>query len=91
MDGRGDLCAAGATEARVVRENAESKSRRYLGEGRLTVEHVDARRVEATCRGSGAVYAVAWTLGEGWTCSCPALGRCSHRLALMAVVVRERT
>ena len=25
---------------------------------------------------------------SGWTCSCPALGRCAHVLALQAVTVR---
>jgi hypothetical protein len=72
-----------------VRENAESKSRRYLGEGRLIVEQVDANLVRATCRGSGAVYDVGWTAMFGWSCSCPAKGRCSHLLALQAVTVRD--
>ena len=25
--------------------------------------------------------------GAGWTCDCPAFGRCSHLLALMRVVL----
>lgn len=75
----------------MTRENAASKSRRLLGEGRLIVERVDKDLVRATCRGSGAVYDVGWTLELGWSCSCPAIGRCSHLLALQAVTVRNQT
>jgi hypothetical protein len=72
----------------VSRENAQTKARRYLGEHRLVVEHCDANLVRATCRGSGAVYDVGWTPALGWSCSCPALGRCAHLLALQGVTVR---
>jgi hypothetical protein len=41
-------------------------------------ERVDARARIGECRGSGVVYVVAWTAVAGWTCSCPALGRCAH-------------
>jgi uncharacterized Zn finger protein len=70
------------------RENAEAKGRRYLTEGRLTLERVDASGVRATCRGGGVIYDVAWAPGDGWSCSCPARGRCAHRVALELVVVR---
>jgi uncharacterized Zn finger protein len=72
-----------------VRENAHAKAARYLAEARLTVEQVNKDLVRATCRGSGAVYDVGWTSMFGWSCSCPAKGRCSHLLALMAVTVRQ--
>jgi hypothetical protein len=71
----------------MSRESAYAKSVRYLGEARLTIEHVDAEAIRATCRGSDAIYSAGWTPELGWTCSCPALGRCSHLLALMAVTV----
>jgi uncharacterized Zn finger protein len=76
------------TVAVPSRESAEAKGRRYLVEGRLTVEHVDASGVRATCRGGGIVYDVAWAPGDGWSCSCPARVRCAHRVALELVVVR---
>jgi uncharacterized Zn finger protein len=71
-----------------MREDAFAKGQRYLTEGRLTVDHVDATRVLATCRGDGARYDVGWTEEFGWSCSCPALGRCAHLRALMLVTVR---
>jgi uncharacterized Zn finger protein len=71
-----------------LREGAEAKGRRYLGEGRLTVERVDARSVRATCRGSGAAYVCGWD-GTTWFCSCPARSRCAHPVALQLVTVAE--
>jgi len=73
----------------VTRENARAKGMRYLGEGRLTVLYVDPDRVQAECRGTGAVYRLRWSEDEGWTCTCPARGRCSHLWALLSVAVRE--
>lgn len=35
------------------RENAETKGRRYVAEGRLLVQHVDERSIRAACRGGG--------------------------------------
>jgi hypothetical protein len=69
-----------------VRENAAAKARRYLSEGRLIVERVDRHGVVATCRGDGALHRCRWEPSTGWWCSCPARGRCSHLLALGAVV-----
>jgi hypothetical protein len=70
------------------RESAAVKGRRYLTEGRLTVERVDGALVSGMCRGdSGELY----TLGYGpqaWHCDCPALRRCSHLTALMLVTRR---
>lgn len=67
-----------------MRESAEAKGRRYLAEGRLIISVAGRDRIDATCRGSGEVYAVTYRRG-GWSCSCPALGRCSHLTALMLV------
>jgi uncharacterized Zn finger protein len=70
------------------RESVETKARRYLAEGRLTVLGVDAEGVRATCRGRGAVYRLGWN-GNDWYCTCPARQRCCHLIALQLVVVRE--
>jgi hypothetical protein len=68
-----------------VRENAATKARRYLTEGRLVITHVSDRRALATCRGDGHVYRLTVN-GDEWTCTCTARGRCSHLLALGSVV-----
>jgi hypothetical protein len=72
----------------VVRENALSKGRRYVSEGRLVVRSVDAENARAECRADGAIYAVGFQKGR-WFCSCPALGRCSHQHALGLVTAFE--
>ena len=72
----------------MTRENARAKGARYLAEHRLTVLRVDTERVEGECRGGGAVYRLGWQDGR-WRCDCPALGTCSHLIALQAVTVRE--
>ena len=64
-----------------MRENAEAKGRRYLVEGRLVVEHVAGGEIRAHCRGAGAAYQLGRNRGR-WYCDCPALGRCSHLVAL---------
>ncbi len=71
-----------------MRENAERKGRRYISEGRLTIERVDVAGIRATCRGAGALYSLGYENGR-WHCSCPAAGRCAHLVALMLVCVRE--
>jgi uncharacterized Zn finger protein len=68
----------------VPRENAEAKGRRYLVEGRLVVERVAGGEIRARCRGGGAVYELGLERGE-WFCNCPALGLCSHLVALQLV------
>lgn len=65
-----------------MRENAAAKARRYLVEGRVLVERVDRHLVIATARGDGAVHRCTWTPARGWSCSCPARGRCCHLLAV---------
>jgi hypothetical protein len=72
----------------VTRETARAKGARYLVEHRLTVLRVDKDRVDAECRGGGAVYRLGWQDGK-WSCDCPALTTCSHLYALWAVTVRE--
>jgi hypothetical protein len=66
------------------RENAETKGRRYLVEGRLLVERVDSNGIVATCRGNGAKYRLGHN-GTVWGCTCRARGICSHLTALRLV------
>lgn len=72
----------------MPREDAASKARRYLTEGRLTVHRVTDDLIAASCRGDSAVvYRVVWDPG-GWTCTCPAVTpKCSHVRALKLVVL----
>lgn len=81
-----------STEACVVmHENAQTKARRYLTEGRLVVSIVHANRVRATCRGDGRIYELDVD-HDVWSCSCEARGRCSHLLALGSVIaIKENT
>jgi hypothetical protein len=72
-----------------VRESVERKAERYLAERRLTIDVVSAGLIAATCRSDGVAYSVGWTPSAGWTCSCPARGRCAHLLALKLVAVRS--
>lgn len=77
------------------RENAATKGRRLLIEGRLDVKRVVtegdlAGLIVATCRGdSGEVYQLGFDPRPGqrkWRCTCPELrGNCSHLHALKLV------
>jgi uncharacterized Zn finger protein len=73
----------------MLPENAASRGRRYLVEGRLHVRRADEHRILARCRGdSEAVYAVGYERErEGWFCTCPAKRRCSHMVALQLVAL----
>ena len=59
------------------RESVDEKARRYLGEGRGTVDYADTYTVRATARASDAVYRVGF---GGGACAndCPAWGHCAH-------------
>jgi hypothetical protein len=71
----------------VEYEDAATKARRLLTEGRLAVRSVDAERMVARCRGDSAeMYDVGFD-PAGWHCSCPGHGRCSHARALRLVVL----
>jgi hypothetical protein len=71
----------------VSRENVQAKGRRYLTEGRLIVERVDAAGIRAICRGMGAVYTLGYE-NERWYCICPARDTCAHLTALQLVTRR---
>lgn len=70
----------------MSRENAEAKGRRYLTEGRLLLLSVGSR-IKARCQGGGEIYTVGYESGS-WYCTCPAVGRCCHLVALQLVTVR---
>lgn len=72
-----------------MRENAAAKGRRLLTEGRLCVVAIDetSATASAECRGdSGMTYIVGRDEAGRWFCACPAMGRCSHVIALQLVV-----
>ena len=69
----------------MPRENAMTKARRLLSEGRVTIVHADEGGVAALVRGDTAMtYRVTHAGGE-WRCDCPARTRCSHVQAVMLV------
>jgi hypothetical protein len=62
-----------------MREDAATKARRYVSEGRLTIRLVNAEEIRAQARGDGAVYELGFLPGRGWWCECPAVtDRCGH-------------
>lgn len=66
----------------MIREAAPAKGRRYLTEGRLVITRCTPSRVDATCRGNGAIYRLGFK-GGVWRCSCPARSdACAHLIAL---------
>jgi hypothetical protein len=79
-----------AKEVEQLRQNAQAKGRRYLTEGRLVITHADGDRVRATCRGDGCVYELE-VKGEDRACTCPAMGRCAHLIALGSVTAPRGT
>lgn len=73
-----------------MREDARTKARRLLAEGRVLLVRVVDRDVDAVVRGdSAAFYRVTHHAGS-WSCSCPAVGTlCSHTRAAMLVTVPQ--
>lgn len=89
MTARGiDLLADGLLLRLGRRENAQTKSVRYLVLGRVQVRRVDDKGVLANVRGDGFLWTVLYEHGA-WACDCPARQACSHLLAVRAVVVVE--
>lgn len=74
----------------VTREAADMKARRYLTEGRVLVTGVSGDTVNAVVRGDAALHRVQCDRRWGWRCSCPAVGRCSHLLAVGLVTAGGR-
>ena len=72
-----------------MRENAASKAKRYLTEGRVVITQVVPGRVDAIVRGDGTVYASSYH-GGTWTCSCPArTAECCHLRAVRLVTAPD--
>lgn len=72
--------------SRMTREITVAKGRRYLAEGRLTVIRVDGDLADAVVQGDTGQHHVGHD-PDGWHCTCPARGRCSHIAALQLVTV----
>lgn len=72
----------------VGRENASTKARRLLVEGRVLIRRVLDGEVRALVRGdSGELREVVFERSQ-WFCSCPSRGgSCSHTLAVMSVTL----
>jgi uncharacterized Zn finger protein len=75
---------------RLFKENAPTKAMRYLVEGRILIRLVSDSAVSAQVRGR-EIYTVEHAPGRGWSCTCPARGRCAHRLAVAHVVAQGDT
>ena len=75
----------------MPREDAATKARRLLVEGRVTIRTLSDDLIEARVRGDSARhYDVIWE-PSGWSCDCDALSRCSHTRAVQLVVLEPRT
>jgi uncharacterized Zn finger protein len=74
----------------VVREAAAGKARRYLAEGRVVMIRVTESTALARVRGDGEVHTVTAN-PKFSSCTCPAVGRCAHELAVGLVVTLPRT
>lgn len=74
-----------------MREDAPTKARRYLTEGRIIVTGVGTETITALCRGDGVVYQLGWNATDDWLCDCKAMSpRCSHLLALKLVCIATK-
>jgi uncharacterized Zn finger protein len=73
----------------VTRESAETKARRYLTEGRITIVRVAGDDVRALARGDGVIYRLGHHVRRGWWCECPARADCCHLRALRLVTIRR--
>ena len=72
-------------------EDAATKARRLLGEGRVTIRCLSDDAIAADVRGDSGLHRVTWT-PSGWACDCDALRRCSHiRATQLVVLVSERS
>ncbi len=71
-----------------MREDVQTKARRYLAEGRVRIRLLNEESgvADADVRGSGAVYAVEHD-DKGWSCDCAARTECAHIAALKCVTV----
>jgi len=68
----------------MTREDSRAKALRILSEGRVTIKRVDPSGVVALVHGETGFYIVTHD-GARWRCSCAAIGRCSHGVAVQMV------
>ncbi|MCH7667575.1 MAG: hypothetical protein IIC71_00005 [Acidobacteria bacterium] len=72
-------------------ETTESKAKRLLATGHLTVRSLTVDTIAATIIGDHGTYKVGCD-PSGWHCDCPARTRtCSHITALQTVTLTTRT
>jgi hypothetical protein len=69
----------------MTRDNARAKALRILAEGRVTIKRVNPSGVVALVRGDSAAFYIVTHDGARWRCSCEAIGRCSHGIAVQMV------
>lgn len=76
------------TRSAVVSASVEVKARGYLRDGRVRLELVvPTDEVRALVAGTAEhPYLVRWRPRAGWRCTCPAVRRCAHILAVALVV-----
>jgi uncharacterized Zn finger protein len=66
----------------------ETKARRLIDAGNVTITSKDGDRVEATVTGDHHTYAVEHDpVGFHWRCTCASRRECSHILAVTLVTV----
>jgi hypothetical protein len=69
-------------------EDAITRGRRLVAEGRLIVSYVSGRSITAVCRGdSGQIHRLGYDPGRQWWCACPAKTKCAHVHALQLVTI----
>ena len=74
----------------MTREDAVTKGRRLLVEGRVNVLLAVEYRIDAAVRGdSGELHRVRFDNTLGWRCSCSSRSRCSHLVATQLVFCRR--
>jgi hypothetical protein len=71
-------------------ERIDGKAARLLVNQRVHVTRVEGANVEATVHGDHGTYETGFDSERGWTCSCPAIGACSHLRAVILVTTPRR-
>jgi len=71
------------------RATVVEKADRLRSEARVQIKWATDQLVQAAVRGDSGVWDCRWTRLQGWSCSCPAYGRCSHVLAVASVTMRS--
>jgi uncharacterized Zn finger protein len=70
----------------------QTKARRLLSEGRVTVTRKIGDEVRARVRGDRTTYDVSFDpIGLRWRCTCKSRYECSHELAVALVTVPNTT